>query len=160
MTRSDRIFILVVLGAGLCTVVNIAFGADRDGDGAALARHLVERAAASLKAQRLGLALLQFEQARLWHGPTADAAAIRPALARAAAAEAELIQRGAEAADRRDLAAVQAAVKELRQLDRRSAPALEIALRYQAALADQGGAFRRLRWSDIAPAPSSERKTP
>lgn len=157
MSRWDRFFGAIVLGACLCTLVNTAFGggrsADRDDDGAALARLLVKRAADSLKARRLGLALLQYEQARLWHGPTADAASVRPSLARAAAAEAALIARGAEAADRRDLAAVQTVVAELRRLDVHSAPALELALRYQAALADRGGAFQRLQWKDVTSSP-------
>jgi hypothetical protein len=117
-----------------------------------LAQLLMKRAEASHRNAQLGMALLQHAQAERLHPATAQGSLLAAALADAAQAEAQLLEKGLAAARARELAAVQQAVRGLRLLDRQSSAALEVVLRYQAALADHGGAFPRARWADFSAA--------
>jgi hypothetical protein len=118
-------------------------------DAQAQAQLLMSRAKASYHKAQLGLALLQHSQAERLHPATAQGSTFSATLAAAAQAEAQLLEKGLVAAQARDLATVQQVVRELRVLDRNSSAALELVLRYQAALADYGGAFPRARWADF-----------
>lgn len=129
--------LLVAAGAA------IAAGQERADSRAA---RLLELAAGNLATRDLALARLRIDQAHRLDPAAVQASAVAWQLEQVRARESQCMEAGAVAARARELAAVRSAVRCLRDIDPRSSAALELVLRYQASLADQGGAFPRVSW--------------
>ena len=156
------------------SVVCAAIGAVPDAQAAAVgpasgqqqvASALLARAEASLRARNLGLARLQLQAAEQWHAGLVRRSATAGRVADAVKREQALITQGDAAAQVRDLPQVQRIVGQLLALDSRSAAALRLVLRYQAAMLDQGGAFARVTWpqwmlaTGLQPAPQPRQES-
>lgn len=107
---------------------------------------LLELAASSLTDGDLALANLRLSVAYRLDPDAVQAAPVTRAVEQIATQEAKCLNEGIDAAYARNANAVRQSVGCLRKLDRHSSAALEVVLRYQAALADVGGAFPRVRW--------------
>lgn len=124
------------------------------------AEALRTRATASLAKGDLAWARLQWQAAQRLEPAVINPKPLSTQLDATRALQASLVAAGQHAADRRDLAGVQAATLKLRQFDIYSPDALALVLRYQAALADRGGAFRRVHWADLVIASRRPKRMP
>ncbi|HSW15727.1 MAG TPA: hypothetical protein VLJ86_00760 [Ramlibacter sp.] len=147
--RAGTAVVLVLLTLSGITAAGAVAAGERTAAPDAAARLLL-RASASLDGGDLTWARLQWDAAQRLDPATAANSPLARRLLAATKTERALAVAGQQAADRRDLAGVQAATQGLRQLDSRSPLALSLTLRYQAAMADRGGAFNRVRWAKLA----------